>query len=140
MLSKIFREYHYFSRIGLDTEHRLFYIDGLGKRLYLKLENLAEFDLDFIPDEVKEGLLSTKVTGKLFLKMRMIQPYFYKEETLEFGVKAHAEMKGVFNKKAVYSNPEGMDDFLHFFNSAWQSALDQKYSQLTAETGIRCGR
>lgn len=132
-LKKQFRENHYFSQIHLDTEHELFYIDSLGKPLYLKLEDLEEFSLDFTPDELKEGLLSSKVTGKLTLTMKMGHPYFFREEILDSSAKASAQVKGVFSKKAVYNNPKGMDDFLQFFNSAWNRALEKKQRRLFAE-------
>ncbi len=132
-LKKMFRENHEYSQIHLDTEHSLFYVGEFGKHLYLKLENLEEFELEFIPDQVKEGFLNAKVTGKVMLRMKMAEPYFFKEEVLDYAAKASAEVKGIFNKKAVYSNPKGMDEFLQFFNSAWRSAVDRKYGRLLAE-------
>lgn len=132
-LKKAFRENHEYSQIHLDTEHGLFYVGEFGKHLYLKLENLEEFELEFMPDVVKEGVLSTKVTGKVMLRMRMSEPYFFKEEVLDYSAKASAEIKGVFSKKAVYDNPKGMNEFLQFFNSAWKSAVDRKYRRLLVE-------
>lgn len=133
-LSKLFRENHSFYAIHIDTEHELFYIDIDYPRVYLKFEDVADFRLEYEADEVKEGLLGDKVTGKIYLKLKMYSPYFYKEAVLASNVKASANVRdGLFQKKVKYSNPKGMDDFLHYFLSTWRSASDAKYARLAEE-------
>lgn len=131
VLKKVFRETHSFNRLVLDSNNGLLYVEDLQKRLYLKLEDLEDFDLQYIPDEVKEGFLSDKVTGKLCLSLQMAEPRFCREEVLDYRVKARAEVRdGLFRKKATYQNPAGMDEFLHFLNVAWRRAVNAKYERL----------
>lgn len=132
-LKRVFRETHSYMGIHLDAEHGLFYVGDWGKHLYLKLENLEDFDLDFVADEYKEGIFSEKVTGKVGLNMKMQFPYFYKEEVLATGVKASARTKGIFGNKVEYENPKGMNDFLHSFATAWRRALEKEQRQAIAE-------
>lgn len=133
-LSKIFRENHSYYTIHIDTEHELFYLDNCYPRVYFKFEDLADFHLEFRPDEVKEGFLSSKVTGKIHLKLKMSSPYCFVEEVLDYSAKAKAEIvNGIFKSKVSYSNPKGMDDFLDYFLSTWNDASDRKYRRLAQE-------
>lgn len=131
-LEKVFQENHSFYGIHIDTEHELFYLDSLYPRTYLKFEDLSECSLEFIADEAKDGILGVKVTGKIFFKIKMSNPYFFKEEILKDGVKATARVeKGLFKNTVKYDNPKGMDDFIHFFNSCWNHAVDAKLARMS---------
>ena len=133
-LSKIFRENHSFYSIHIDTEHRLFYLDGDHPRVYYKFEEVSEYDMEFIADEVKEGFLNTKVNGNIYYKIKVDFPSVFKEEALAKNVKAKAEVKtGLFKDKVKYDNPKGMNEFnLHFVN-AWQASVNDMYSRLARE-------
>lgn len=133
-LSKAFKETHSFYSIHIDTQHGLFYLDTMYPTVYLKFENLSDFNLTFDPDEVKEGLLGDKVTGKIYYKVKMNTPSFFIDNVLARNVKARAHVKtGIFKDKVEYDNPKGMNEFLHYFESAWDHAKNELYERLARE-------
>lgn len=126
-LSKMFKENHSYQGIHIDTENRLFWLEGDNPRIYYKFEEITEFDMQFVADEAKDGLLGAKVTGKIYLNLRLGFPEICKEEVLAKNVKAKAKVKeGLFKSKIIYDNPKGMDDFLIYFTNAWKAATDEK--------------
>lgn len=138
-LAKEFHETHRFQSIHIDTQHKLFYLDDVYPTVYLKFENLEEFNMNFAADEVKTGMLSTKVTGKIFYKVKVSFPTIFIDQVLARDVKATAKVKsGIFSDKVVYDNPKGMDDFLHYFAQAWQTAIDEKSARLIREVEEKC--
>lgn len=132
-LSKIFRKTHSFYSLHIDTAHKLFYFDTDHPRVYYQMEQLSEFDLDFVADEVKEGFLSDKVTGKILITIKVDHPNWYKSDVFESYVNAKANVKGIYNKRAIYENPKGMDEFLYHFTRAWNIAREELYTRLTRE-------
>jgi len=138
-LAKVFQETHRFHSIHIDTQHKLFYLEDVYPTVYLKFENLEEFNMNFAADEVKTGMLSTKVTGKIFYKVKLSAPPIFIDKVLARDVKATAKVKsGIFSDKVVYDNPKGMDDFLHYFAQAWQTALEEKSARLIREVEEKC--
>ena len=132
-LSRVFRETHSYYSLHIDTEHKLFYLSSDHPRTYYKMSELSEFNLEFVPNEVKEGLFSDKVEGKLVITIKMDFPYWFKDEVFENYVSAKAKIKGMINKRALYDNPKGMDDFLHAFGRAWDQAKAEEFARLTSE-------
>lgn len=121
---KMFRETHKFHGIHIDTANALFYLDWLHPTTYFRFVDLDEFSLEFVPDEVKEGMFGTKVTGKIYMKIRVDSMLLYMDKVLAKDVKASAKISGVMNKKVTYENPKGMDEFLHHFLRAWDYAAN----------------
>lgn len=132
VLRKQFHATYSFYGIHIDTEHGLFKVDDFDRAVILKFENLSDFTLDYQPDEVKDGVFSTKVTGKLYYKMKMNFPYVFRDGVLAERVKSSAQIKeGLFKKKAIYSNPAGMDEFIYHFNQIWNQEVNAMYDPLT---------
>ena len=125
-LRPVFRETHSYYNIHIDTEHGLLYFGySLNeKTVFFELANLAEFNLVFDAEKLKEGMLGDKVQGKLLLVVKMTDPYFYHEEILDYSAKAKAKRK-LLSSRVEYENPHGMDEFILYFETAWQSSLDR---------------
>lgn len=134
-LARVFRETHRFLSLHLDTYNGLFYIDGFSKkRTYFKLENVSEFNLEYRATESNEGFFSDSVTGKVYLKLRVDFPNYFVDKVLSENVKAKARVdNGLFKKTFVHGNPDGMDDFIHYFTTGWEAAVNAKYVRLTQE-------
>ena len=133
-LGEQFRETHRYKNIHIDTRNNLYYLDTMSPRVYLKLEYLSEFHLEFVADELKEGFLRDTVTGKVYLKMKSSFPVFYVDRVIAEGVKAGADVKdGLFRKKVTYKNPADLEKFLGFFHSAWTDAREELYTRLSWE-------
>lgn len=130
-LRPLFHQTHSFYSIRIDTQHGLLCFDESfsANKVYFQFRNLADFGLVFRPEEYKEGMLNDKVTGKILMTVKMKMPYFYCEEILDSSAKATARSK-MFSSKIEYENPKGMDDFLLFFQSAWERDIEQaRYAQ-----------
>ncbi len=132
---EIFHETHSFHGIHIDTENRLFYMEDYSalSRVYLNFYNVQQFDLTFRAEEYKDGLFGNKVKGTIFVELEMDMPYFYYEGVLASDVKAKAK-KSAFGNKVTYDNPEGMDDFLHYFGRAWEKDVED-YNRYIEEHG-----
>lgn len=121
-----FHETQSYHSLHIDTESRIFYI-GSGitdETLFLEFKNISRFNMLFKPEDMKDGVLGTKVTGKILFELGMDTPYFYFEEVLTSNAKAKAK-KTFFGNHIEYENPAGMDDFLFYFNHCWEMALEE---------------
>lgn len=132
-LKKTFHETHKYYKIHIDTAHDLFYLDDLYPTVYFRFENLKDFSLEYVADTVKDGMLSTKVNGKIFMKIGVEDLLFFRDCVLASDVKANAKVSGVINKKYTYENPKGMDDFLHHFQGAWTHAVTEVLNRYLRE-------
>lgn len=120
-LRPLFHETHEFHNIHIDTENRIFYM-GYGidsETLFLRFAGITRFDMVFKAEDYKEGIFGDKVTGKILFELGMDTPYFYREEVLTTNAKAKAKKK-LFGSKIEFENPSEMDDFMYYFNRAWE--------------------
>ena len=112
----------------------MFYIDSMFPRVYLKLEEIIDFNMEYVAEEVKEGFLSDKVTGNIYWRLKVNFPYVFKEEVLASGVKAPAKVKkGLLKNSVKYDNPNGMNEFLQYFVSAWKRESEAKMLRMCEE-------
>lgn len=130
----IFRQTHSYISIYLDTEHSLFYLSNKifgntidDTTLFLKLEDIDDFELIFTPDTYKEGTLSDKVTGKVIMRLRMSIPEFYYEETIAYNETAKVKKKLLSSKVTIYE-PASLTEFITYFNAARNAAIERKNS------------
>lgn len=125
-LRSLFHETHSFHSLHIDTENLLFYIgyEIDSETIFLNFKNVTRFDMLFIAEDYKDGILGTKVNGKIMLELGMDCPYLYHEEILTKNAKAKAK-KSLFGNKIEYDNPDGMDDFMFYFQRSWSKALEQ---------------
>lgn len=81
-------KYGYGSEFKVDTERGLFSI-GSGKKggLVFRFADLTDYELNFKPEEVKEGLLGDKVKGNEFVMVELATPRVFLEEVINYGVK-----------------------------------------------------
>lgn len=133
-LKKQFRETHKFHGIHIDTTHELFYLDFVSPTTYLQFKDLSDCNLEFSADEVKDGFLGAKVTGKIYLKLRMDNMLLYVDKVIATDIKASAKVSGVMNKKVTYENPKGMDEFIRHFGLAWNRAITQNIDMLLSQS------
>lgn len=130
-----FHETQSYHSLHIDTESQIFFI-GYGisdETLFLEFKNISRFNMLFKAEDVKDGVLGTKVNGKILFELGMDTPYFYLEEVLTSNAKAKAK-KSFFGNNIEYENPAGMDDFLFYFNHCWEMALEEKASESYYET------
>lgn len=126
LLEKSFHETHKFHGISIDTANALFRLDWMYPTACFRFEDLDEFSLEFVPDEVKDGIFGTKVNGKIYMKLRINYLLLYIDKVIVRDVKASAKISGIMSKKVTYENPKGMDEFLHHFQRAWTYAIAKR--------------
>lgn len=126
-LQPIYRETHSFHQIGMDTNNLIFRLGySIDKNtLFLKFENLVEFDMVFKPEEYKKDLVGNKVKGDIVMGITMSNPCFKHEEILVYGAKAKAR-KALFGASIRYENPKGMDLFMDAFACAWEESMSKE--------------
>ena len=128
-LRPIFQETHHYYSIHIDTIHNLFYIgDTIDDfTLFYRFRYISDYKIIFQPETLKEGVVGNKVSGKVLFKILMNIPYFYYEKILDRNVKVKAQ-KAFFGTEIQYENPKGMDDFVMYFDLAFNSDRDAFYS------------
>lgn len=90
-------KYGYGTKLSVDTERGLFSLGYGGKNnLVLRFADLKGYELDFKPEEMKEGFLGTKVRGDEYAAIEMMRPSVYLEKALNTGVSLSARKKGGF--------------------------------------------
>ena len=123
-----FAETHRYYDFHVDAEHKLFYIGRKVERdtVFFHFRNVQNFDLVFDGKELKEGMIGSKVTGRILAELEMDVPYFCYEEILDKNASAKAE-KALFGSKVRYGSPKGMDEFLETFLLLWKEAILEEY-------------
>lgn len=126
---KQFREKRKYKCIHLDTEHNLFYLDTIRPKVYFRLEDAEQFDLEYRPETVKEGFLSDKVTGHVHMTLRVKFPPFSREEIIARDEKSSGEIKGLIKKRLSWQNPKGMDEVQDYIDSVLAKVRDKELEE-----------
>lgn len=116
-----FHQTHAFKSIHLDATHGYFYINEgmLSTPLYLQIEEVDVFDLEYDPEKFKGGTFSNTVSGPVKMTLKMVNPHVDYTTELASNVKSQAVLKkGIFKDSVQYNNPKGMDEFLLAFEEA----------------------
>lgn len=128
MYRNVFKETRNYATIHVDTEHALFYLSDKifgnsidDNTLFMRLQDVDEFDLVFSPDTYKEGTFGDKIKGNVLMRLRMIEPEFYYEDTVVYGESAKVK-KSLLGSKFTYHEPPNMTEFLAYFNLARNTA------------------
>ncbi len=133
-LRAVFKATQSFHGLKIDTENKIFCISRLleENNLYLNFIDIEEFDLVFVPEELKEGIFNDKVVGKVLMQIKHNYPYFYYETVLAKNIKSSAKQK-FFGAKVEYQMPKEMEEFLTFFNLSRNKAIDDEIERLKKE-------
>lgn len=126
-----FHETHKYYNIHIDTDHRLLYIDSFldTETVYFHLYNVEDLNFTFSAEEFKEGMINDKVTGKVLMSIRISTPACYYEKIVDKNARAKAK-KEFFGTKIKYENPNGMDEFMLFFNNAHLADFEAEYDRV----------
>ena len=127
---KLFKETKKFKSLHLDEVNQLLYMDHIRPKMYIHMDDVEDFDLRYIPDTVKEGFLSDKVTGDIHLNFKMTLPPFARNEIIAKDVKSTGEIKGLIKKKLDYNNPKGMDEFVMAFELALAQSINRRLNSI----------
>ncbi len=103
-------------QLAVDTERGLFSI-GTGKSggMVFRFADLTDYELNFKPEEVKEGLLGDKVKGNEFVVVELSTPRVYLEEVINYGVKLRLRKKGILSTKYEYELSDGFMEAIRAF-------------------------
>lgn len=130
----IFRETRSYASIHVDAEHSLFYLSDKvfgnsidDNTLFLRLQDIEDFALIFSPDTYKEGTFGDKIKGNVLMRLKMLEPEFYYEDTVVYGESAKVK-KSLLGSKLTYHEPPGMTEFLTCFNAARDAANEAEAS------------
>ena len=114
--SKFNPDVKYGYQLAIDTERGLFSI-GTGKNggMVLRFADLTDYELNFKPEEVKEGLLGDKVKGNEFVMVELATPKLYLEDIINYGVKLRLRKKGILSTKYEYELSDGFMEAIRAF-------------------------
>ena len=99
-LRPLFEESTSYYTIHIDEIQDLFYIgSGIDKNtVFLRFQDVVNFEMVFKPKELKNGLTGQKVEGDVLFQIEVQQPYFKFEEKLAKDVHAKAKKRAVWRK------------------------------------------
>lgn len=114
-------QYGMYKVLMIDSEHGLFSI-GKGKvfkdnesGLVLRFADLIDYEMNFKPGKVKEGLITDKVEGDEYAMFDMRRPSVTIEEILQYGVKLPLRKKGLLSSKYEYQFSKKFIDVMNTF-------------------------
>lgn len=107
-LEKRFVRTYKYGSLQIDTNNDLFCLDHEYPKLYIPLDQITEFNLQFRITDEKEGFLGGKVYGDVYLRLQVESIKLY------FDKKIDSFVKGVGEARL----PKGMEEFLFHFYGA----------------------
>lgn len=115
--------------------HGIFHLDYdiNAKSVFLDVKDVTYFDLIFEPEEVKEGIIGTKVRGDVRMILEMSCPPFAHSEKVAFGEKAKAK-KSFLGNQISYDNPADMNSFLDTFLTCCINSTDDDYEEAYSDS------
>ncbi len=100
----------------IDTERLLLGIGSDKEMAFVfRFKDIKTYELNFKPEEIKEGILGEKVKGNEFVAIELGVPDLYFEEVLERGVKLKLKKKGFINTKYEYDFSESFSELIRDF-------------------------
>lgn len=125
-----YHETHRYHSVGFDSIHGIFHLgyDVKEKSVFLDVKNVTYFDLEFEPEEVKEGIIGTKVKGDVRMLLEMSWPSFAYSTKVAYGEKAKAK-KSFLGNNITYDNPSEMSIFLNAFLTCCINSTEDDYCE-----------
>lgn len=109
-------QYGHNNELKVDTERGLF---SLGSRknegLVFRFADLTDYELNFKPEEVKEGFITDKVKGNEFVMVELETPRVLLEKVVNKGVKLPLRKKGIISTKYEYEFSDAFMEIIRAF-------------------------
>ncbi len=127
------------SVLMVDNIHNLFSIGrakliGNGQPgMIFRFEDLADFDLDFKPDEIKEGVLGNKVRGTEYANITLCRPVVNIEVSLNSAAEYSLRKKGLLSSKYEYDMSEEFLKVISAFTICASMELAKKSGTMSEE-------
>lgn len=122
------------TKLLVDTEHGLFSIkDGTSDAMVYRFADLNDYELNFRPEEVKEGLLGDKITGTEYVVVDLNRPKVYIEEFIKTGVRLKAKKKGFIKTKYEYELTEEFLDIIRAFTICIYIEIEKRHGSNQAQ-------
>ena len=124
--------------IMVDKIHGLF---SIGKTKLLKaepgiifrFEDIADYKLDFKPDEIKDGVMGAKVRGTEMVQVSMSRPVVTIEEALNSAAEYSLRKKGFLSNESEYQLSEEFQKVIEAFNSCIIGVMKDKTEAIINE-------
>lgn len=109
-------DYDYRNILSIDMDHGLFSV-GSGKKagMVFRFADIDSYELNFKPQELKEGILGDKVQGDEYITLQLSRPNVYLEEVVNYGVKVRARKKGIISTKFEYGFSKEFSEIVRAF-------------------------
>lgn len=111
--------------VDYDFSYGYFEVDPVNKlfrvgTLVHEISSIAAYSFVFRPEQVKDGIFSTKVKGDVRVEALFLEEPIaaYTNYTIKYGAKASAK-KSFLTNTVTYDNPEDMEEFMIRFGSLW---------------------
>ncbi|MGN1165950.1 MAG: hypothetical protein ACI4S2_05975 [Lachnospiraceae bacterium] len=103
-------------KLKVDTERGLFSLDsGIVEGLVFRFADLVDYQLDFAPEEIKEGVFGDKVKGNEYVTVKMAAPNIFFTRVMKYDVKLKLRIKGFLNTKYEYELSDGFMEVIRAF-------------------------
>ncbi len=121
-------------KLSIDTKRRLFSL-GEGKKagMVLRFADLNGYELNFKPEEIKEGLLGDKVKGSEYVAVELVAPRVYLEDYVKFGVKVKAKVKSYIGREYEYDFTSEFKKIIRIFANCAQVEVKKRNAAYNRE-------
>ena len=140
-LAPQYQETHRYHALHLDAVHGLFYVGDLNfdrnnPPVLLQIREVISCRLEYIPEKIKEGIISDRVTGSVLLDVLMYIETFedgypvsvplFIRRTLAKNVKGKAKIEPHLFKRDefTYIPPADFSAFEHQFSGVWKKTKE----------------
>lgn len=120
--------YHLFE---VDAQHLLFRLFDEGD-LILPLSCIDYYDFEFRGEELKEGFISDKVKGDVYVTISTSNPPVSYTTGVAFGVKGKAHKQGIIGNTYVYDDPKDLKEFVQKFDELVEKAKREQQEAIAA--------
>jgi hypothetical protein len=121
--------YSYGDNLSIDTEHNLFCVGDRYTDYYMifNFSEIDDFEMNFRPEEIKEGIINDKLIGSEFVRVDLLTPKIHVEETLKENVKLKLKTTGFFKKEYDFQFTDEFLDILRVFSICLNIESQRRY-------------
>lgn len=105
------------TKLKIDTDRCLFTIGSGYDDIVYRFMDVNVYEMNFKPEEIKEGVVSAKVTGDEYITVELFNPVMSIERTLKSGASYRLREKGFISKKYEYDFSDKFMNAIMAFNA-----------------------
>ena len=121
------------TKLKIDTDRCLFTIGSGYNDIVYRFMDVNVYEMNFKPEEIKEGVISSKVMGDEFITVELFNPVMSIDATLTRGASYRLREKGFISKKYEYDFSDKFMNAIMAFNACIYIVDQLRYGNYSQE-------